>query len=65
MIPFTKMHGAGNDYIYIDNRENLVKNPNELAIKLSNRNFGIGGDGIILILNSKKADFKMRIFNAE
>lgn len=65
MIPFTKMHGAGNDYIYIDNRENLVKNPNELAIKLSNRNFGIGGDGIILILNSKKADFKMRIFNAD
>ncbi len=65
MIQFTKMHGAGNDYIYIDDRKNEIKNPSKLSIKLSNRNYGIGSDGLILILTSKKADFKMRVFNAD
>ncbi len=62
---FTKMHGAGNDYIYVNGFTESVKNPSELAIKLSNRNFGIGSDGLVLILPSTKADFRMRMFNAD
>lgn len=62
---FTKMHGCGNDYIYINSLENPISNPNDLSIKLSNRNFGIGSDGIILICPSNIADAKMRIFNAD
>jgi diaminopimelate epimerase len=65
MIKFTKMHGIGNDYLYIDARRKKIKNLSELARKMSHRNFGVGSDGIILILNSKSADFKMRIFNAD
>jgi diaminopimelate epimerase len=64
---FTKMHGLGNDYIYLDgHREPLdeVDLP-WLARVLSDRNFGIGGDGIILILPSEQADFRMRMFNAD
>jgi len=57
------MHGAGNDYIYINCFQENVENPEELSIKLSDRHFGIGGDGIILIMPSKVADFKMRMFN--
>lgn len=64
-MKFTKMHGLGNDYIYFNCLEDEVKDPSELAIKLSDRHFGIGGDGIILILSSKVADFKMRMFNAD
>ena len=66
MIEFIKMQGLGNDYLYINcinNREPLF--PEELAKRLSNRHFGVGADGIILICNSKIADFKMRIFNAD
>jgi diaminopimelate epimerase len=59
------MHGCGNDYIYFDCFEQTVENPNELAKRISDRNFGIGGDGIILICPSKVADAKMRIFNAD
>ena len=59
---FTKMHGLGNDYLYIFGEP---KNPSKLAIKLSDRHFGAGSDGIICISHSKKADFKMRIFNAD
>ena len=59
------MHGCGNDYVYIDCREGVPDNVNELAIKLSDRHKGIGGDGIILICKSDKADFLMRIFNAD
>lgn len=59
------MEGAGNDYIYINCFEEKVENPSELSIKLSDRHFGIGGDGIILILPSEIADAKMRIFNAD
>ena len=64
-MKFVKMHGAGNDYVYIDCFRQTVENPNELAREMSDRNFGIGGDGIILIEPSKQADVKMRIFNAD
>lgn len=59
------MHGCGNDYIYIDCRDKIPANPNELATRLSDRHKGIGGDGIILICSSDRADFMMRIFNAD
>lgn len=59
------MHGIGNDYLFIDARRKKIKNIEELAQKMSHRNFGVGSDGIILILNSNAADFKMRIFNAD
>lgn len=62
---FTKMHGIGNDYIYINGFSEDVKNPEELAVAMSDRHTGIGGDGIVLILPSKIADFKMRMFNAD
>ncbi|MEE0769284.1 MAG: diaminopimelate epimerase [Clostridia bacterium] len=65
-MEFVKMHGLGNDYLYINcikNREPLF--PEELAKRLSNRHFGVGADGIILVCNSKIADFKMRIFNSD
>lgn len=65
MIKFTKMHGAGNDYIYITDFKEQIKNPSKLAITMSNRNFGIGSDGLILIMKSKKADFRMRMFNSD
>lgn len=64
-MKFTKMHGAGNDYIYINCFEETVKNPEKLAIKVSDRHFGIGSDGLILISPSDKADFKMNIYNAD
>lgn len=62
-MKFTKMHGAGNDYIYVNCFEETVENPEELSIKLSDRHFGIGADGLILIMPSKVADFRMRMFN--
>ncbi len=61
---FTKMQGAGNDYIYIDAR-GLSEDWPELSRKMSDRHFGIGGDGIILILDSDVADLKMSMFNAD
>lgn len=64
-LKFTKMHGAGNDYIYVNCFEETVKNPEKLAIKVSDRHFGIGSDGLILISPSDKADFKMNIYNAD
>ncbi|MDD6794241.1 MAG: diaminopimelate epimerase [Clostridiaceae bacterium] len=64
-MEFTKMQGIGNDYIYFNCMEKEVENPSELSIKLSDRHFGIGSDGIILILPSKVADFRMRMFNAD
>ncbi|MDE6649202.1 MAG: diaminopimelate epimerase [Muribaculaceae bacterium] len=64
-MKFTKMHGCGNDYVYIDCRNGVPENIGELAIRLSDRHKGIGGDGIILICGSEKADFMMRIFNAD
>ncbi|MDN3510203.1 MAG: diaminopimelate epimerase [Candidatus Jettenia sp.] len=62
---FTKMHGIGNDYVYINCFEEEVKEPAKLAPSMSDRHFGIGSDGIILILPSAVADCKMRIFNAD
>ena len=59
------MHGAGNDYIYINCFEETVKNPEKLAMKVSHRHLGIGSDGLILISPSDKADFKMNIYNAD
>ena len=64
-IKFTKMHGAGNDYIYIDITKCPVAAPEKKAIKWSKFHTGIGSDGLILIGNSDKADFSMRIFNAD
>lgn len=64
-ITFTKMEGLGNDYIYIDVSRFPIENPAELSRRLSDRHFGIGGDGIILIGPSDRADFSMRIFNAD
>lgn len=64
-IPFTKMHGIGNDYIYINCMDRVPENLPLLAIEMSDRHTGVGGDGIILICRSDCADFKMRIFNAD
>ncbi|MCH5240630.1 MAG: diaminopimelate epimerase [Muribaculaceae bacterium] len=70
-IPFVKMHGIGNDYIYVDSLSGEIpsylreENLPELSRKISDRHFGIGSDGLILILPSEKADFRMRIFNAD
>ena len=66
-MKFTKMHGLGNDYIYIDctKNKNNIETPGELSKIISDRHFGIGSDGIILICDSDKCDFKMRMFNAD
>lgn len=64
-LKFTKMHGAGNDYIYLNGFQHKIDNPSELAIKLSNRNFGIGSDGLVLILPSETCDFRMQMFNSD
>ena len=65
-ISFTKMQGIGNDYIYIDARKALPTNDlSGLAQRLSDRHFGIGGDGIVLLTDSDTCDFGMRIFNAD
>lgn len=64
MIKFTKMHGLGNDYVYIDcTEEQKIKDISSLAQFISNRHFGVGSDGLILICKSDIADFKMRMFN--
>ncbi len=63
---FTKMHGAGNDYIYINCfEESLPDRPEELARRMSDRHFGVGGDGLVLISHSEIADARMRMFNAD
>ena len=64
-IPFTKMHGLGNDYIYVNAMENPIEDPSRLSILWSDRHKGIGSDGLILIGPSDCADFSMRIFNAD
>ena len=64
-LHFTKMQGCGNDYIYIDCFEEKVSSPESLSVLLSDRHFGIGGDGIVLICPSKTADAKMRMFNLD
>jgi diaminopimelate epimerase len=62
---FTKMHGIGNDYVYINGFEERVDDPGALARAVSDRHFGIGSDGLILILPSDKADVRMRMFNVD
>jgi len=66
-VPFTKMHGLGNDYIYFDcvDEPDMIGNPAETARRLSDRHFGIGGDGIVLVLPDSDADFRMRMFNSD
>ncbi len=62
---FTKMQGIGNDYIYVNCFKENVPDPESVSIKVSDRHFGIGGDGLVLIMPSDKADFRMRMFNAD
>lgn len=62
---FTKMHGCGNDYVYVNGFAETVKNPGEVAKLVSDRHFGIGSDGLILICPSDKADFEMAMYNAD
>ena len=62
---FTKMHGCGNDYIYIDGFQYDIKSPGELSKKLSDRHFSVGGDGVIIIGPSDKADAFMQMYNAD
>ncbi|WP_136523840.1 diaminopimelate epimerase [Geomonas ferrireducens] len=64
-MKFTKMQGAGNDYVYVDCFKEKVQDPAAAAIKVSNRNFGIGSDGLILIMPSEVADVRMRMFNSD
>ena len=64
-MKFTKMHGIGNDYVYVNCFEESIKNPAEVSKFVSDRHFGIGSDGLILISPSDKADFRMNIYNAD
>jgi diaminopimelate epimerase len=65
-MKFTKMHGLGNDYVYVDCVRNPPpRSPAELSVKVSDRHFGIGSDGLILIAPSERADVRMRMFNAD
>ena len=64
-LKFTKMHGCGNDYIYINCFDQTVEDPAALAVSLSRPHFGVGSDGVILICPSDTADAKMRMFNAD
>jgi diaminopimelate epimerase len=65
MLKFTKMHGCGNDYVYIDGHVEKIAAPARLAPLISDRHFGAGSDGLVLILPSRKADARMRMFNAD
>jgi len=64
-MKFTKMQGLGNDYIYVDCTQKSIDNPSEVSKKISDRHFGIGSDGLVLILPSEEADFRMRMFNSD
>lgn len=64
-MKFTKMHGIGNDYVYVNCFEETVEDPEKTAIAVSNRHFGIGSDGLILIKPSQTADFEMAMYNAD
>lgn len=65
VINFTKMEGAGNDYIYVNLFEETVANPEDLAREISHRHFGVGGDGLVLIAPSQKADLRMIMYNID
>lgn len=64
-MKFTKMQGIGNDYVYVNCFEEKIENPEKISEFISDRHFGIGSDGLILIMPSEKADFRMRMFNAD
>ena len=64
-MKFTKMHGIGNDYVYVNCFEESVPEPERVSEFVSDRHFGIGSDGLVLIMPSDKADFRMRMFNAD
>jgi len=64
-MKFTKMHGTGNDYIYVNGFIEKIENPAEFAIKYSDRHKGIGSDGLVMIMPSDSCDFRMRMFNAD
>src|SRR6266481_8285913 len=64
-MKFTKMHGIGNDYVYVNCFDEKVDDPARIAPLVSDRHTGIGGDGLILIMPSQKADVRMRMFNAD
>jgi len=64
-MKFTKMHGTGNDYIYVNGFVEKIDNPEEFAIRYSDRHKGIGSDGLVMILPSETSDFRMRMFNAD
>ena len=64
-MKFTKMHGCGNDYVYVNLFEEKIDDPAALSIEISDRHFGIGSDGLITIGPSDQADFRMRIYNAD
>ena len=64
-MKFTKMQGLGNDYVYVNCFKEKIENPSELAVKISDRHFGVGSDGLIMINPSDKADFEMEMYNAD
>lgn len=64
-MKFTKMHGCGNDYVYVDCTREMLADPNGAAKMVSDRHFGIGSDGLILICPSQKGDFRMRMYNSD
>jgi diaminopimelate epimerase len=64
-MKFTKMQGCGNDYVYVNCFQEKIENPSDLAIKISNRNYAVGSDGLIMINPSKVADFEMEMYNAD
>lgn len=64
-LSFVKMHGAGNDYVYVNCMDGEIARPEQVAQIVSDRHFGIGSDGLVLILPSERADFRMRMFNAD
>ena len=65
IIKFTKMCATGNDFVVVDNRDNVIQDTRSFSKHVCSRRFGIGADGVLLLENSKKADFKMRIINAD
>lgn len=64
-LPFTKMQGCGNDYVYVDGFHHVLPDPEGLARRISDRRFGVGSDGLIVALPSARADFRMRMWNAD
>ncbi len=64
-MKFTKMHGCGNDYVYVNCFEEKMKDPSKVAEFVSDRHFGIGSDGMICICPSDKADFRMAMYNSD